>query len=61
MPAGKSGLNDLDMFILPHGDTNLADATAASNSSPYSLEHIFFQLPAGSVRIFSISKCWPGI
>jgi hypothetical protein len=45
-PAGKSGLNDLDLFILPHGDTNLADAIAESNSSIYSLEHIFFQLPA---------------
>jgi hypothetical protein len=45
-PAGKSGLNDLDLFVLPHGDTNLADAIATSNSSIYNLEHIFFQLPA---------------
>jgi hypothetical protein len=43
--ANQSGLNDLDLFILPHGDTNLADAIAESNSSIYNLEHIFFQLP----------------
>ena len=54
-PAGKSGLNDLDLFILPHGDTNLADAIATSNSSLYSLEHIFFQLPAGlGTNLFDI-------
>jgi hypothetical protein len=45
-PAGKSGLDNLDLFILPHGDTDLADAIAESNSSIYNLEQIFFQLPA---------------
>jgi hypothetical protein len=49
-PAGKSGLNDLDLFVLPHGDTNLVDAIAMSNSSIYNLEHIFFQLPATIVN-----------
>jgi hypothetical protein len=44
--ANQSGLNDLDLYILPHGDANLADAIALSNSSIYNLEHIFFQLPA---------------
>jgi hypothetical protein len=45
-PAGTTGLDNLDLFILPHGDTNLADAIAESNSTIYNLEHIFFQLPA---------------
>lgn len=44
--SSVSGLSDLDLYLLPAGWNNLTQAVAQSNSTMYSVEHIFSQVPA---------------
>jgi hypothetical protein len=38
---------DLDLYLMPAGETDLSKNVWSSTSTLYNLEHIFFQLPAG--------------
>lgn len=42
-----AALANLDLYLLPRGETDLAQAVWASNSAQYNVEHFFVQLPAG--------------
>ena len=43
-------LPDLDLYLVPKGATSTAEAVARSVSTIYTVEHIFFQLPAGNAE-----------
>lgn len=39
------GLSNLDLFLLPQGASDISQALWSSESTGYSVEHLFFQIP----------------